>query len=375
MKLRNTPNIIDLFSGVGGLSLGAARAGFAICGAVDNDSNASTAHKLNFPSTVHTNSDISNLTGKQLKHELQLNDERITGVVGGPPCQGFSNMGRRDKHDIRNTLFVEFFRLVCELQPKFFMVENVPGIMHSTFGSIREHAFSLICPEYIVLPPLHLSANDYGAATSRTRVFFIGYRPSEMACLMVEQFNSPKGIKPVHVKNALYGLPKRINPKWQSEKDSWQIVGKYVDDEFGRRLQAYVPPGVGNLLSLKRLRKKQEVSGFLGTVHSDAVAVRYSNTEQGQYDSISKAFRLDLNSFCPTIRAGTGPDRGSFQAVRPIHPTESRVITPREGARLQGFPDWFQFSPTKWHSFRQIGNSVSPILAEYVFSVIAGALD
>jgi len=81
-----------------------------------------------------------------------------------------------------------------------------------------------------------------------------------------------------------------------------------------------------------------------------------------------------LNGFCPTLRAGTGPEKGSYQAVRPLHPTENRVITPREAARLQGFPDWFQFSPTKWHSFRQIGNSVSPILSERIFAVIRKAL-
>ena len=111
-----------------------------------------------------------------------------------------------------------------------------------------------------------------------------------------------------------------------------------------------------------------------GTAHSLEVAKRYAKTKCGKYDSISKSYRLDPDGFCPTLRAGTGPDQGSFQAVRPIHPTEARVITPREAARLQGFPDWFQFSPTKWHSFRQIGNSVSPILAERILSVIAKSL-
>ena len=104
------------------------------------------------------------------------------------------------------------------------------------------------------------------------------------------------------------------------------------------------------------------------------VAERYANTECGKYDAISRSYRLDPNGFCPTLRAGTGPQQGSFQAVRPIHPTEDRVITPREAARLQGFPDWFQFSPTKWHSFRQIGNSVSPILAEQILNVVARSL-
>ena len=90
----------------------------------------------------------------------------------------------------------------------------------------------------------------------------------------------------------------------------------------------------------------------------------------GKTDKISKFPRLSWNGLCPTIRAGTDHRRGSYQAARPIHPEKNRVITPREAARLQGFPDWFQFSPTKWHSFRQIGNSISPLLAEAILSVI-----
>ncbi len=136
-----------------------------------------------------------------------------------------------------------------------------------------------------------------------------------------------------------------------------------------------VPKGVGNAIALTRLKEENRVSGCLGTVHSENVANRYSNVEPGKRDSISKSYRLDSSRFCPTIRAGTGSDHGRFQAVRPLHPTENRVITPREAARLQGFPDWFQFSPPKWHSFRQIGNSVSPILAEQILSVFYGALD
>ena len=110
--------------------------------------------------------------------------------------------------------------------------------------------------------------------------------------------------------------------------------------------------------------------GASETRHSKKVIERYSEIKQGETDRFSKSRRIDPDGFCPTLRAGTGRDKGSYQAVRPLHPTENRVITPREAARLQGFPDWFQFHPTKWHSFRQIGNSVSPILAEYILSVI-----
>jgi DNA (cytosine-5)-methyltransferase 1 len=94
----------------------------------------------------------------------------------------------------------------------------------------------------------------------------------------------------------------------------------------------------------------------------------------GEKDEISKTVRLKADGLCPTLRAGTDASRGSYQAVRPVRPTAARVITPREAARLQGFPDWFQFAPTKWHSFRQIGNSVSPFVAEAVLAVLADSL-
>ena len=101
---------------------------------------------------------------------------------------------------------------------------------------------------------------------------------------------------------------------------------------------------------------------------------RFAETKPGKREPISRTVRLDPNGLCNTLRAGTGRDHGAHQALRPIHPTEDRVITPREAARLQGFPDWFQFHPTKWHSFQQIGNSVSPIVAERILLVVKKSL-
>ncbi|EAM2187569.1 DNA cytosine methyltransferase, partial [Salmonella enterica] len=174
----------------------------------------------------------------------------------------------------------------------------------------------------------------------------------------------PKNIiEQVFVKDALYGLPRIIKKEWQNESQGWRKVKMDRKGEFYERLWGHIPSNVGDAESLKNLEKGL-VSGFLGTVHTDEIIKRYGNLSFGETDKISKSQRLNPNGFCPTLRAGTGSDKGSYQAVRPIHPTQSRVITPREAARLQGFPDWFRFHPTKWHSFRQIGNSVSPLVAE-----------
>jgi DNA (cytosine-5)-methyltransferase 1 len=366
--------IVDLFCGVGGLSLGSSRAGFAVRGAIDVDPKTISAHSRNFPNTIHLSSDIAGVRGQSLKRRLGLNRKNLAGIIGGPPCQGFSSIGKRDRFDVRNKLFVEFFRVVSEAMPTFFLAENVPGIMRESYRDAREQALSLVEGKYTILPPMELAANEYGAATTRKRVFFFGYLPDRMESLTDDCFKATPEVEQVYVRDALQGLPTKIDPGWQTEEQSWRVVEGYGDSKYARMLHGHIPVGVGDESALQRLDAYSKVSGFLGTRHTSSVAERYANTERGKHDCVSKSYRLDPNGFCPTLRAGTGPDQGSFQAVRPIHPTEARVITPREAARLQGFPDWFQFSPTKWHSFRQIGNSVSPILAEQIFVVIAKAL-
>ena len=104
------PMVVDLFSGAGGLSLGASRAGFVVRGAVDTDRQAMDAHKANFRETYHLFADISELTGEELRSAIELKDIELSGIIGGPPCQGFSYMGRQNEHDGRNQLFVDFFR-------------------------------------------------------------------------------------------------------------------------------------------------------------------------------------------------------------------------------------------------------------------------
>ena len=367
-------NVVDLFCGAGGLSLGAARAGLAVRGAVDTDPKALETHSRNFPGTVHLNEDVAGLTGRSLKSLLGL--ARIDGIVGSPPCQGFSVIGKRDSLDARNELFAEFFRLVSEVRPAFYLAENVPGIMHDMHRAVLERAISVVEREYDVMQPMDLAANDYGAPTTRRRMFFVGFRKGAALPPARQRFDPSPGAGTVRVRDALSGLPTRIDPRRQTEESGWlEVDFSRSAKGYAQRLRGRVPPGVGDHAALGRLRARGEVSGFLGTIHSAEVARRYDALGAGERDCISKSYRLDPDGFCPTLRAGTGPDRGRFQAVRPIHPTECRVITPREAARLQGFPDWFQFHHTKWHTFRQIGNSVSPILAEHVFSVIARALD
>jgi DNA (cytosine-5)-methyltransferase 1 len=362
------PNVIDLFAGVGGLSLGACRAGFHLSLAVEMENHAMQGHQLNFPSVTHLKEDVSQLTGKVLLDKSGMRLGQLDGLIGGPPCQGFSVMGERSEEDPRNALFTKFFSLVAETGPKFFMAENVPGILESRYDSLRADAFALLPNNYVIIPPMRIKASDYGASTVRERVFFIGYLRDEVAQLCQEDFTPQNIITPPNVGEALAGLPTDISPNWLTEADSWRAITISEDAQF--READNIPYGVGNAEAVRRYKNEQVVSGCFGTRHSPEIAKRYGQLKPKQKDVISKAVRLDAKGLCPTLRAGTGPDKGSYQAVRPIHPTENRVITPREAARLQGFPDWFRFAPSKWHSFRQIGNSVSPIVAKAIFDTI-----
>ena len=368
-------SVVDLFCGVGGLSLSAARADFDIALAVEFDKHAVAAHQKNFPGVKHLQSDISQLSGLTLLQQAGLAANELDGLVGGPPCQGFSAIGRRNIDDERNSLFVKFFELVSECRPRFFVVENVPGILEDKYDDVRARAFEHIPADYTLLNPMKLRASDFGAPTTRERVFFVGYRSDDMEALTPTDFSAPNTIAPVLVEEALCGLPLEICHEWQTEELSWRKLEQLPNSLFGRQVAGHIPDGVGDARAIQRYRDEQYVSGCFGTRHSVEVQARYEGLRPGERDAISKSQRLKLDGFCPTLRAGTGPDKGSYQAVRPIHPTVGRVITPREAARLQGFPDWYQFAPSKWHSFRQIGNSVSPIVGEAVFRVIAAHLE
>jgi len=365
--------IIDLFAGAGGLSLGAARAGFSISAAVELDNFAVETHRKNFPHSKHIQKDVSKLSGKELLTLAGLKAGELDGLVGGPPCQGFSTIGKRQVDDGRNDMFAQFFRLVRETSPAFFVAENVTGILNEQYDEIRANAIAVIQKKYKMLAPLKIKACEYGAPTIRTRVFFIGYDPKKFKSHLTHADFVPSSlIKPVYVKDALLGLPKKIDAGWQSEEQGWRKINisEHQKTIFFDRAMNSVPEFVGDPRLIDRYMEKNEVSGCMGTRHSEGVEIRYASLGYGEQDAISKSVRLNPFGFCPTLRAGTASDKGSFQAVRPIHYKSPRVITPREAARLQGFPDWFVFHSTKWHSFRQIGNSVSPLVAEAVLAAI-----
>lgn len=371
----STEPVIDLYSGVGGLSFGAVKAGFKLQAAVEYENRIIKSHEVNFPTSIHLCQDISKLSGKELLSKAKLKKKELVGLVGGPPCQGFSNIGKQHLGDSRNKLFEKFFHLVAETNPAFFLAENVPGILNEQYQPLLARTMKLVEKKYTVLNPTKIIANEFGAVTSRTRIFFIGVRKDIRGVENIsESISRMKNPPNFFVKDALEGLPTVISEDWLDFESSWKRINIKQGLSYVNSLNSFIE-GVGDTRALTRLVKKQEVSGFFGTRHSKEIKKRYSKLKPGQQDLVSKSVKLNPDGFCPTLRAGTDSTKGSFQAVRPIHYSESRVITPREAARLQGFPDWFQFHETKWHSFRQIGNSVCPIVAEKILLAIKNSLN
>lgn len=366
------PNrIIDLFSGCGGFSLGAELAGFQTAVAIDIDGDLQHSFSLNFPKSKPLIRDVTRLDAAFWRSEF--GDERPAGVIGGPPCQGFSRIGKRDPNDPRNSLIGHFFAQVNILHPKFFVMENVEGLLDDVGAKTLEKALAQVADRYEIIGPLVVNAASFGAATDRKRVIVVGYDPEEVAPLTLEHLRPPETTPVLTVADAIGDLPSPGSAvaNLEGRPFCWAAYPMERDEAHAyARICRTAPPDEIGWKTAKDLLTKQLVSGLMPTKHTAAVRKRFSGITPGQTDPISRFPRLTWTGRCPTLRAGTGRDRGSHQSMRPIHPSQPRVITVREAARLQGFPDWFVFHPTIWHSFRMIGNSVSPIVSKAILDAI-----
>jgi DNA (cytosine-5)-methyltransferase 1 len=348
------PTLVDLFCGCGGLTLGAQQAGFRSALSVDYDRILTHSFERNFPDLSLEIADIAALQPRRVKDTV---GGEVDGVIGGPPCQGFSAMGRQDESDPRRGLLLDFFRLIRGIKPKFFLMENVLGLEYSKNYDVLTRGLELLPKRYEVISPMRLDSAQFGAATSRPRIFVVGFDRERMDPLNAQMFVGAK--EPVTVQDAIADLRKLEFVGYdQDEYDMWSLGPSAKVSDYACHLRG----------------RERVVTGHRKTPHRKEITKRFAAVRQGERDEIGKHIRLSWKGQCPTLRAGTGADRGSYQSVRPIHPSEPRVITVREAARLQGFPDWFRFHPTIWHSFRMIGNSVSPIIARQLFSAIAPRL-
>jgi DNA (cytosine-5)-methyltransferase 1 len=386
-KLRlymSRPLAIDLFAGCGGMSLGLEAAGFDIVAAVEFDAVHTLVHHYNFPYSASICRDIAKLSAEELLRQVEEKgySREIDLIAGGPPCQGFSHMGKRQLDDPRNALVFEYVRLIKEIKPKYFIFENVPGI---ATGKHRQFLDELIVEfesiGYTIEKPISiLDASLYGAPQKRKRLIILGSR------LDVTQVSYPATTHASINDNEL-PLFEIIETPLSTCKDAiGDLANQIAFTEAGKSINANLldysgfranyalkPSGKFSLCHLRQV--SQEVYGHLGSKHTVNTIEKFQATVPGKIEKTSRFFKLASDGQCNTLRAGTASDKGAFTAPRPIHYEVPRCITVREAARLHTFPDWFRFHNTIWHGFREIGNAVIPFLSKALGDQIVDALE
>lgn len=348
IAINKTPLILSLFSGIGGLDLVFHSTGDQIAIAIESNSTTASQYQKNLPQTKVLNQDIRKVTPKQIAQLLNTHHPNWQNqpliIIGGSPCQGFSQAGKRNPLDPRNELIGEYLKLVQALNPTCFLLENVPGLLAPRNQNLINQYRQTITTAGYTLSEWQLNAADYGVPQNRDRLFWIGSKYGEI--LPPQPYTQTTTVKEaiadIHI------LESQLN--FHQDEITWQPEqrGEYAH----YLLDLFPPPTEWNSTKL---------TGCQLTNHSPQVIQRFLTTANGEKEPISHSYRLDWNGVAPTLKAGGDAQRHT--AVRPIHPESPRVITVREAARLQSFPDWFEFSSTKINAHKQIGNAVPPLLA------------
>lgn len=344
MHLQNKPIVIDLFSGAGGTVLGLRKAGFDVRVAVDIDPHKAYTLSINHPKTYvlgsSSSGDIRQIKGKDLLRVGKIRKGKLSLLVGCPPCQGFSIQGNRDPNDVRNSLYLEFLRLVKELNPKTIAFENVPGILSIQSGEVIDNLLSTLDSFGYEVELLTANAKDFGIPQSRKRIFVVGTKEGNLPSF------PRKNRKITGVWEAIADLP-----VYTSKVPSRNLVAKRYKHE----------PRSSYASRLRGSRKF--VTNCQSTMHSPELLERIRLLKWEQRDGNTWHVRLHPRKPAPTLTAGTR----TRTACRPIHPYANRVLTVREAARLTSFPDWYVLPNHKAEAWSQIGNSVPPIMAEVLF--------
>lgn len=342
--------VIDLFSGVGGLSLGFRAEGFEVILANESDKEIADSYRRNHPNTLMINEDITKLDIEGSFGEFKGS---IDGIIGGPPCQGLSQKGKRETiRDSRNFLFLYFFNVVEFLRPKFFLMENVPSLLTARNGYFKKEIISLFADIGYLLSLDVLNASDYGVPQDRRRAFIIGCP----------------------------GLRKIPLPKPTSEKVTiWDAISDlaYLGSGGGAPEQQYkAEPKSGYQKTLRG--SSPTLYNHVATNHSKTALERLSmippnsgrevlpkeHLTKSIYSGTWSRMVKDEVSVTITTRFDT-PSSGKF-----THPFLNRAITVREAARIQSFPDSFVFYGTKGSQMKQVGNAVPPLLAQQIAKAI-----
>ena len=330
---------IDLFSGAGGLHIGFENAGFDIKLCIDNDNLVERTHRRNFPYIPMINRDIREVPVDEIKGYLE--DGTLDVVIGGPPCQGFSTIGKRvssdpqkrAKHDPRNELVLVYANLIKELRPKFIVMENVKGILTLKNGEYLKNVMKQLKEAGYDARYKLINMADYGVPEIRERVIIIGNRVG-----LPVQFPVPD-----HSDNPEDGLP-----GWNN---CWDVIK-----------------------DLEQLSDDPEINH---------VALKHTEKNIARYRLIPEGGRLPEDELPPELyRRNFGNTYKRLSRTRPaltmvpgndafpIHPTLHRSLTVREAARIQTFPDSIIFEGNRRQQGHQVGNAVPPVFSEKLANFI-----
>lgn len=337
---------IDLFSGAGGLHIGFERAGFDIRLCIDNDNLVEKTHRRNFPNIPMVNQDIRTISTEEIK--TYLKNGTVDVIIGGPPCQGFSTIGKRVssdpkkriRHDPRNELVLTYAKIIRALKPKFIVMENVKGILTMDGGMYLQNVLKELKNAGYNADYKLINMADYGVPQIRERVVILGNRLG-----LPVLFPNPD-----HSDNTEDGLAPWV--------DCWSV--------------------------LKDLEKMGDNPAF------NHVALKHTPKNIARYKLIPEGGRLPEDSLPPELyRKNFGNTYKRLDRKRPaltmvpgndafpIHPTLNRSLTVREAARIQTFPDNMVFEGNRRQQGHQVGNAVPPLfsekLAQFVFEQLASS--
>ena len=354
--MANQYTAVDIFSGAGGLSIGACMAGIKPVMAVEYDIHAANTYKRNHADIAHNvlQTDIKTVT--PLEHTTKY----PFILFGGPPCQGFSiaNTKTRNIDNPNNWMFKEYIRFVKDLEPEWFLFENVVGFRSFAKGEFaKDVELELQALGYETNSEV-LNAADFGVPQKRSRFFIVGHKKSKGGT----KFNFKKLQKKdlVSVEEALHDLPSLSNgDKFESLRYKSMPNSSYV--------------------KLMRKRKRKVSQNFV-TENKPHIIERYKVIKQGENWKAVKEKGL-LDSYSSTKHTHSGIYK-RLEANKPsvtianyrksmlIHPYEDRGLSLREAARLQSFPDDFIFEGSLSFQQQQVGNAVPPLLAKVIFEQI-----
>ena len=355
IKMKNNKLVaIDLFCGCGGFSYGFQEAGFEMVLGIDMWKDATVTYKHNLPNACVINEDITNVGAADMLKKINMTSDEIDVIIGGPPCQGFSVSGKRMIDDPRNKLYKSYVELVDNIRPKMFVMENVPGLIRLFGGKVKEevlHDFSSIGYRVTVQ---QLSSDDYGVPQQRKRVFFVGINKEKMPEDV--EFSFPK---------ATFGIP--ANPAITCKEAISDLDFVPDDVSLGEDI-AYKLPAQSEYQKLMR-ENSNSIKNHSITIHKEQTKnIIAMVPDGGNYKDLPEELqstrkvhiawtRMNSNKPCFTIDTGHNHH---------FHYKENRVPTVRESARIQSFPDRFEFIGIKTSQLKQVGNAVPPLMAKAI---------